>query len=106
MKFKSMTILALAVFALGFLVSDAFADTMNARPVRISSCATSRAQPTTIYVSPTDKMYNCSSIEAKCITNPIQGALYAVGSIFESREAKQCRIVSYCSSRCCPRYCP
>lgn len=106
MNFKSMTILALAVFLVGLFAVPAFAETGYARPVRVSSCATSRAQPTTIYVSPTDDMYNCSSIEAKCITNPIQGALYAVGSMFESREAKQCRIVSRCSSRCCPRYCP
>ena len=106
MKFKSMTILALAIFLVSLLALPAFAETRYARPVHGTSCAVTRAQPGTIYVAPTDEKYNCSSIEVKCITNPIQGALYAVGSMFESREAKECRIVSYCSSRCCPRYCP
>ena len=108
MKFKSITILALAVFLVSLIAAPAFAGNNIVRPVR-GSCAVRRAQPGTIYVSAPEDKYitsDCSSFKVKCISNPIQGALHAVGSIFESREEKECRIVSNYSSRCIPRYCP
>ena len=109
MTFKSMTILALVIFLVSLFAGPALAGNTYVRPVRDCSCAVIRAQPTATYVSSqTNNKYvsiDGQRVRVKCITNPIQGALHAFTSLFESQEYKAYSVVSNCSSRYCPNYC-
>jgi hypothetical protein len=111
MSFKSMTILALVIFLVSLFAVPAFAGNTYVRPVRGCVCAVTRAQQGTTYVpSQTNNKYvsiDGQRVRVKCITNPIQGALHAFASMFESEEYKAFSVVCNCSSRhYCPGNCP